>query len=251
MNTVKNVAITGASSGIGAALARAYADTGIQLNITGRDSMRLSAIAGELRQFGAAVHTSVVDVSDRTKMGEWIAEIEKNGPIDLLIANAGIDGSGLVGDEIYYRLTETNYVGVLNTVLPALPYMKKRGAGQIAIISSLAGFRGLPGAIAYAASKAAVRSLGEGLRGRYQDQGIKVSVVCPGFVESRITASNQFPMPFLWPADKAANYIKKKLSQNRGRIVFPWPLYAGVWLLNTMPVSWSDRIVSRAPRKQK
>jgi short-subunit dehydrogenase len=251
MNTAKNVAITGASSGIGAALAKAYAGPGIQLNITGRNSIRLDVIGDELRQLGATVRTDIVDVSDRAKMHNWITEIEQEGPIDLLIANAGIDGSSVEGDEIYYRLTETNYLGVLNTVLPALHHMKKRGAGQIAIVSSLAGFRGLPGAVAYAASKAAVRSLGEGLRGRHQIQGVKISVVCPGFVESRITASNKFPMPFIWPADKAANFIKKKLSQNKARIVFPWPLYAGVWLINMIPVAWSDWIVSRAPRKQK
>ncbi len=246
----KNIVITGASSGIGEALAESYAAPGMTIAISGRDSPRLSMVAEKLRQKGCEVHSQVIDVGDREAMRTWINRLDNEHPLDLVIANAGIDGSSSTGDDIYFEVARINYLGVLNTVLPAITHMKTRGNGQLAIVSSLAGFRGLPSAVAYAASKAAVRSLGEGLRGRLQEHGVNVAVVCPGFVESRITADNKFPMPMLWSAEKAAHYIKRKLAKNKGRIVFPWPMYASVWLINAMPSAWADRLLAKAPKKQ-
>ena len=101
--------------------------------------------------------------------------------------------------------------------------MATRGRGQLAVVSSLAGFRGLASSPAYSASKAAVRVYGEAMRGFAARYGVEVSVVCPGFVRSRLTATNQFPMPLLMDSDKAARIIAKGLERNRGRIAFPWP----------------------------
>ena len=113
----------------------------------------------------------------------------------------------------------------MNTVIPALEVMEVRGTGQIAIVSSLASFRGFPGTPAYAASKAAVRVWGEGLRGRYAPKGIKISVICPGFVESRMTANNPFPMPLLMTARKPRDIIRRGLEKKHARIAFPWQMY--------------------------
>ena len=128
--------------------------------------------------------------------------------------------------------------------------MLPRGAGQIAIVSSLASFRGFPGAPAYSASKAAVRVWGEALRARHREDGIAVSVICPGFVVSRMTDRNLFPMPLLMTADRAARIIRRGLARNRGRIAFPWPTYFVSWLLGVLPPFLGDRLLKDAPRKE-
>ena len=117
-------------------------------------------------------------------------------------------------------------------------------------MSSLAGFRGFPGAPAYCASKAAVRVWGESLRGHLAREGIGVSVICPGFVKSPMTAVNQFPMPLLMDSDAAARRIQRGLARNRGRISFPWPLAAAAWLLGALPPAWTDPLLAKMPEKQ-
>jgi short-subunit dehydrogenase len=116
-------------------------------------------------------------------------------------------------------------------------------------MSSLAGFRGLPGAPAYAASKAAIRSLGEGLRPQLARAQIRVSVICPGFIRTPMTDINTYGMPFLMEADRAAAIIKRSLARDRSRIAFPWRLYALVWLFSVLPPAWTDPLFSRLPEK--
>jgi short-subunit dehydrogenase len=128
--------------------------------------------------------------------------------------------------------------------------MLARGRGQLALMSSLAGFRGMPSAPAYCASKAAVRSYGEGLRGRLLDQGVAVSVICPGFVRTPLTARNPFPMPFLVEPERAAAIIKAGLARRRARIAFPRRLYFAVRLLDALPVALTDRYLRRLPGKE-
>lgn len=228
-----NILITGASSGLGEALALAYARPGARLFLSGRNPERLEAAAAACRAKGAEAESRVADVADAACMTAWIAEVEVRAPLDLLIANAGVSA----GDPAMAALTEEersravfsiNLGGVLNSVLPVIEPMKARGKGQIALMSSLAGLRGFPSAPAYCAAKAAVRVWGEGLRGRLAPFGVGVSVICPGFVKSRITARNRFPMPFLMEADAAAGLIVKGLAADRGLIRFPWPL---VWIM--------------------
>ncbi len=247
-----NILITGASSGIGEALARDYAERGRFLALSGRNKERLETVARACRAFGAKVEAIPVDVTERAACGRWIAETDARHPLDLVIANAGTSsGSGGRGEsedqarDIFY----VNMAGVLNTVWPVIGPMRQRGRGQIAIVSSIAAFRGLPGAPAYAASKAAVKNYGEGLRGWLAAYSIQVSVVCPGFVRTRMTENNIYPMPFIMDAAKAARIIRLGLQRNKARIAFPWPMYALAWLMGALPPGWTDRLFRKLPKK--
>lgn len=251
----KHIIITGASSGIGAALALRYAAPGVRLGLTGQNAERLEGIAKECRDKGAAVQTAVLCVTDRAAMKLWLEREDDTQPVDLVIANAGISAgmgssaSGEKSDQVR-RLFDVNLSGKLNTIEPLIPRMIARGMGHIALMSSLAGFRGWPGAPAYSASKGAVRLYGEALRGALSHSGVKVHVICPGFVKSRITDVNQFPMPFLMEADKAANIIANGIVRGRGRIAFPWPVHMVVWCLSVMPDSLASRLQRALPAKR-
>ncbi len=250
---VQHIVITGASSGIGKALAESYAASGAHLTLTGRNSGRLEAVAAACRNKGATVDARVIDVRDKDAMAAFLNEIDHSRPIDLLIANAGVS-RGTSGEIDYAArdaaILDINVHGVLNTVVPVVTKMRARRSGQIALMSSLAGFRGMPSDPAYFASKAWVRSYGEGISGRCHEDGVSVSVICPGFVASLITASNKFPMPMFMEADKAAKIIRRGLAKKKHRIAFPWPMYFMVWLMNTIPVWISELIVRRLPEKE-
>jgi NADP-dependent 3-hydroxy acid dehydrogenase YdfG len=244
MNEPKSILITGASSGLGAALALAYAGPGTSLFLMARNQERLDRVAADCRGRGAKVELAVLDVADRAAMESWIAAVESVRPLDLAIANAGISAGSHKGEEENAEqiraVFATNVDGVLNTVLPVLERMKERRRGQVAIMSSLAGFRGFAESPAYCASKAAERVLGEGFRLRLKPFGVKVSVICPGFVKTPMTDRNNFTMPLLMDVERAAQVIKLGLALNKGRISFPMPLAIAVWLLSFLPVGLSD-----------
>jgi short-subunit dehydrogenase len=248
----RSILITGASSGIGTALARAYAEPGIRLVLGGRDATRLEAAAAACRAAGAEVDAEIHDVLDRAGMERWVAAADEARPLDLVIANAGISGGtggGTEPAEQVRRIMAINVDGALNTVLPAIPRLVARRHGQIALVSSLAGYRGMPGAPAYCASKAALKVFGEGLRGELAADGVGVSVVCPGYIDTPMTKRNRFPMPLLMDADRAARIIKRGLARNKARIAFPWPMAALVWLLQALPPGLIDRALTRLPKK--
>ncbi|MDA0703796.1 MAG: SDR family NAD(P)-dependent oxidoreductase [Proteobacteria bacterium] len=251
------ILITGASSGIGAALARCYAAPGRRLALQGRNVARLDAVAAECVSAGATVCSLPLDVTSAAPLADWIDSVFSDGSLDLVIANAGVSaGTGGGGEdaEQVRRIFAVNVDGTLNTALPAIRRMRGQPAldgrrGQIALMSSLAAFRGFPGAPAYCASKAAVRVWGEALRGSLQADGILVSVICPGFVESPMTAVNDFPMPFLMLADRAARIIRSGLTRDRARVAFPWPNYAAARLIAALPPAFADRCLVRLPKK--
>lgn len=252
MQDPRSLLITGASSGIGEALALAYAAPGVALALTGRDAARLEAVAAICRQRGAVVQAATIDVADAGALTPWVEDMDTAVPIDLVIANAGIGagtGGGFETAEQTRAVFTVNLDGVLNTVLPLIPRFVSRRRGQIAMMSSLASFRGFPGSPTYCASKAALRIWGEGLRGDLHRHGVEVSVICPGFVVSRMTARNKFRMPFLMSAERAAAIIKRGLARNRGRIAFPFPMYFAVWLFSAFPPVLTDPLFRMLPKK--
>ncbi len=255
MKNPKNILITGGSSGIGEALALHYAQKGVFLALTGRNETRLAAVAEKCRENGAIVDIAVLDVCDMDEMARWIETLDKKQPLDLVIANAGISGGTggrLKGEPIAEarHIFDVNITGVFNTIEPALKAMQNKGrVGQIAVVSSLAGFRGWPGAPAYSASKGAVRFYGEALRGALKDTNIAVNVICPGFVTSRMTDVNDYDMPMKMEANKAAEIIVKGLAKNKGRICFPLPVHFTSWFLAILPDFLAQNILTRMPAK--
>jgi short-subunit dehydrogenase len=252
MKNPVNIAITGASSGLGTALARHYAAPGITLYLHGRNAENLAKTASECQQRGATALCHTGDVSDKEGINAWLKEADTRTPLDLVIANAGISaGIGGGGETVEQTraIFATNIDGVVNTIHPLIPAMVTRGRGQLAIISSLAGMRGLASSPAYSASKAAVRVLGEGLRGWLAPSGVEVNVVCPGFIRTPMTDVNPYHMPFMMEADQAAKIIAEGLAKNKARIAFPWPLYFGLLFLNTLPIKIADRVINRMPGK--
>lgn len=256
----ENILITGASSGLGQALSEYYAAQGaadgpVTLFLSGRDSVRLALVAQACRDKGATVVTGLVDVTDRPALQCWMEDIDQNHPLDLVIANAGISGGtggGLDQNNPTAQdkaIFDVNMTGVVNTVDVALPRMIARGRGQIALMSSLASFAAMPGAPAYAASKSAVRMYGEALAGAVASTGVRVNVICPGFIKTPMTDINDFHMPFLMEAPQAAKIIATGLTKNRTRIAFPLPLYLAAGLIGLLPACLARPFLSFLPKK--
>ncbi len=246
----RHILITGASSGIGAALARHYAGPEARLDLAGRDRSRLDAVALACRERGAAVAVEAIDVTDQAAMRAWILAADAEAALDLVVANAGISshaGAELESEARARAVFAVNLEGMLNTAYPAIERMAARGRGQIALMSSLAGYRGFPDAPAYSASKAAVKALAEAWRGALAERGIQIAVICPGFIETPMTAHHKFPMPFLMTAERAAGIIAAGLDRNRARIAFPWPMALGSWLVSALP-ALGDRMLRPRPR---
>jgi short-subunit dehydrogenase len=221
------VVITGASSGIGKALALRYARSGVTLGLLGRNHKRLAEVADECRGFGAIAHTAAIDVRARVELDDWLQTFDSRTPVDVLIANAGVmegrppDGQ-IEPPAASYTLMETNVLGVLNSIQPLLPRMISRGHGQIGIVSSIAAFVPLPDAPSYCASKSAVLSYGLALRTLLRPRGIGVSVICPGYVTTPMMRQESGPKPFKMPPEKAADLIVRGLTRNRPVIAFPF-----------------------------
>ncbi len=252
MRDPRHILITGASSGIGAALAFNYAAPGILLSLHGRNAERLEKIAVQARRRGAEVATRIGDVTEAQGMASWVEERDGVQKIDLVIANAGVSAASADADEMAgqtQHVFAVNVEGVFNTVHPALALMRKRGEGQIALVSSLAGFRGFAGAAAYAASKAAVRVYGEALRAEMEPHGIEINVICPGFIKTPMTDANGFKMPFLMSAARAARFVRKGLENDRARIAFPWQMYVLIRMITALPQAVLDILVRFLPRK--
>jgi short-subunit dehydrogenase len=236
----RTVVITGASGGIGRALALRYARDGARLGLMGRDRARLEETCEQCRQVGAEVRSGVLDVRARADMRAWLEDFDATWPIDLLIANAGImvgspGGGAVEAADDSLAAIEINVVGVLNAVHPVLPRMIARGRGQIGIMSSLAGFIPLADAPSYCASKAAVLSYGLGLRGAVEDKGVRVSAICPGYVDTPMIAQETGWQPFKMSAEAAAEQTIRGLAANRAVIAFPSVLAIMSWIGGQLP----------------
>lgn len=250
--TAQHILITGASSGLGTALAREYAHSGVVLGLLGRDATRLEQVATACRTQGALVETGTVDVTDADAMQDWITAFDARYPVDICIANAGISaGGGGTGESVAQmrRIIEVNLMGVLHTVQPLVPLMRGREKGKIALVGSLAGYRGLPTAPSYSISKAALRTYAQSLRTSLYRHHISVSLVTPGFIKTPLTDVNPFPMPFLMPPEKAARLIRMGIEKRKAFITFPWPMVTLAKLQNVLPEWLRSRIYGRIPNK--
>src|SRR5689334_2802171 len=212
------VVITGASSGLGAALARLYAGPGVAMGLVGRDPERLAASAAACRAAGATVESAMIDVADGRALAGWLETFDETHPVELLIANAGtsagpapdMPGEPLVVTE---RQLATNLLGAVHTIAPLVPRLCARGRGRVVAIASIAAFRGLPYSPGYCASKAGLRAYAEALRPQVAPYGVGVTVVCPGFFSSPMTDRWQGATPFLVSGERAARRIKRGIDR--------------------------------------
>lgn len=242
--------ISGATGGIGAALAEIYAGPEKTLILTGRNAPRLDEISRKCQEKGATVLSKAFDITDTKTLTEWLEQIIKITNIDLIIANAGIS-AGINSEKQYeplpvvHELFKVNIDSVIHTIYPLIEHMQQQGRGQIAIMSSLAALRGLPHSPAYSASKAAIKAYGESLRALLKKSGISVSVICPGFVKTPMSDKVIGPKPFMISARKAAMIVQKKLAKKSCQITFPFPLKLSMSVLNLLPKTWTDALLMK------
>jgi len=237
------VVITGASSGIGEALARHYIAAGAVVGLIARRPINAKK----------AISYSL-DVTDDAALAAAARDfIDRFGAPDLVIANAGISSGTQGADPAdvakLRRVLEVNVAGLAATLAAFAPAMREAGRGTLAGIASVAGFRGLPGNGAYCASKSAAIAWLESLRAELHGSGVSVVCICPGYVDTPMTQVNRFHMPFLLPADEAARRIARAIAQKRRLAVIPWQMALVSLLLRAMPGWLYDRLAARAPRK--
>lgn len=245
------VVITGASSGIGSALAHAYAARGATLGLIARREQALIRLAGSL---ATPVRTYALDVRDapglRAAGSDFIA---RYGCPDIVIANAGVSAGTYTecpeDHEVFREVMDVNVGGLVSTFQPFIAPMRSAGCGTLVGIASVAGYRGLPGAEAYCASKAGAIAYLESLRVRLRPDGIAVVTVCPGYVDTPMTEGNPYPMPFMLSAPAAARKIIAIVDRRASYTVIPWPMAIVARLLRLVPNRLFDAALAQAPHK--
>ena len=246
-----HIFITGASSGIGMALARAYAARGATLGLVARRGEALTALLAELGVPGAVY---ALDVTDAAALHDAAHDFcARFGLPDVVIANAGVSAGTLTEIEedlaAFRRVMDVNVFGMAATFAPFAARMKARGHGRLVGIASVAGIRGLPGAEAYSASKAAAISYLESLRLELREAGVRVVTIAPGYIETPMTAVNTYRMPFLMPVADAADRFVRAIERGTSYTVIPWPMGIVAKVLRLLPNAVYDRLFARAPRK--
>ena len=251
MSTPQRVVITGASSGIGRALALEYARRGATLGLLARRRDVLEQFAATLPSRCYYYAVNVRDAKAMLAAGEDF--VSRVGTPDVVIANAGISAGTSTAEPddttVFEEILATNLTGMMLTFQPFVEAMQCEGRGTLAGIASVAGFRGLPGAAAYSASKAAAMTYLESLRVELRHSGVRVVTVCPGYVATPMTAINPYPMPFLMKADDAARSIISAIDRGKRFHVLPWQMALAGWALRKLPRSLYELLFARAPRK--
>ncbi len=243
--------LTGASSGIGEALAKHYAGRGDILGLAARRIDRLVELKSSLP---ATIEIYQCDVRDLAQVKAAAAAFtQRHGTPDIVIANAGVSFGTLTefaeDVEAFREILEINVMGMVNTFHPFVAAMRERKSGTLAGIASVAGFRGLPGAGGYSASKAAAIRYLEALRLELRGTGVAVTTVCPGFIRTPLTAKNPYPMPFIIEVDDAARRIARVIDARRSFAVVPWPMAIMGRILAMLPNFVFDAALARRARK--
>ena len=243
--------LTGASSGIGEALARHYARDGVVLGLVARRGERLRQLAAELPCRCLIYPADVADAAAMAAAAEDF--LARAGIPDLVVANAGVSAGTLTEMRedlpVFERIFAVNVFGLIHTFAPFVRPMRAAGRGSLVGIASVAGIRGIPGAGAYSASKAAAIAYLEALRVELRRSGVRVVTVAPGYIATAMTAVNRYPMPFLLPADEAARRIARQIGRGRSFVVVPWQMAIVARLLRCLPNALFDAIAGRAGRK--
>ena len=255
---MQRVFITGASSGLGRALAQEYARRGARLGLLARRDDRLQELLRTLPD-PSLHHVYAADVNDHAALRAAAADfVQRAGGADVVIANAGISYGTLTERsadlDVFAQVIQTNVIATAATFAPFIDAMKAQAAAgerglRLVGIASVAGIRGLPGAEAYSASKAAVISYCESLRVELRGQGIRVVTIAPGYIDTPMTQVNDYPMPFLLPAARFAQRAWRVIDAGRSYAVIPWPMRGVSWLLRLLPNWLYDRLFARAPHK--
>ncbi|MCP8688605.1 SDR family NAD(P)-dependent oxidoreductase [Marinobacterium sedimentorum] len=244
--------ITGASTGIGAALALELARGGCTVAISARGTAALEDLAHQAKGLAGELWPYPLDVTDAAACVATLEQIEaERGAVTLAVLNAGSHRALTLNEfevAAFESLMRLNYMGVVNVALPLLERMRRRRSGQMAITASLAGYRGLPTASAYGASKAALINFAEALEFDLKGTGIALSLINPGFVRTPLTDRNTFPMPFLLEPDDAAQRIIRGLRQRRFEIAFPWRFVFALKLFRLLPYWLYFPLVRRITR---
>lgn len=246
------VFITGAGTGIGAALAREYAGRGARVGCFARGAARLEALREELGEAQCAIYAG--DVRDAGVVAAAALDFTARwGSPDVVVANAGVSRGTLTEhaeDLAAFRaILDTNVLGVVHTFQPFVSSMRAARRGRLVGIASVAGFRGLPGSAAYSASKAAAITYLEALRVELAPAGVAVVTICPGYVETPMTESNPYPMPFLLRSDEAARRIVRAIDRRKRFCVIPWQMAIVGRMFEMLPRPVYDRLLRHAPRK--
>jgi short-subunit dehydrogenase len=239
-------AVTGASTGIGRALALELARHGCRVGLLARRRDLLQETADAIRAAGSHATVNPCDVTDRAQVAQAVNEVTRAlGPVDLLIANAGMGRAVPVGrfdGRLIAEMYQVNVLGAIYAIEAVLPSMLERRHGHIAGVASLAGYRGFPATSVYCATKAAMITQLEGLRVELAAYGVRVTTVCPGFVRTPMTGRNSGPMPFLLEPEDAARRIVRAIRRGRRVYNFPWPLALALWLVRRLPNPVYDRL---------
>jgi short-subunit dehydrogenase len=247
----ERVIITGASSGIGRALALEYARRGATLGLVARRQPLLEQLAASLP---VRSYVYAIDVTDARALADAAADFTaRAGCPDVVIANAGVSAGTLTSlsedNAVFEEVIKINLIGMMLTFQPFVEAMKHRHSGVLAGVASVAGFRGLPGAAAYSASKAAAITYLESLRVELRGSGVSVVTLCPGYVATPLTSKNPYRMPFLMDAAVAANKLANAIGARKRFCVIPWQMALVGWALRRLPRPLYDVLFARAPHK--